>query len=90
MLSLLHREGGPFTLMETELQDGGLAVYPRTKVLFQPTDRTNPHVSCYFDHDLQCYRKAYVRGDGALDADAGRRLRKRDCSRPLASEPDMK
>ena len=44
MLSLLHREGGPFTLMETELQDGGLAVYPRTKVLFQPTDRTTPHV----------------------------------------------
>ena len=46
MLSLLHREGGPFTLMETELQDRGLAVYPRTKVLFQPTDRTNPHVLC--------------------------------------------
>ena len=30
--------------METELQDGGLAVYPRTKVLFQPTDRTHPNV----------------------------------------------
>jgi len=30
--------------METELQDGGLAVYPRIKVLFQPTDRTHPNV----------------------------------------------
>src|SRR2546427_7859245 len=46
MLSLLHREGGASTLMETELQDVGLAVYPRIKVLFQPTGRTNPHVSC--------------------------------------------
>src|SRR6516165_12747137 len=45
MLSLLHQEGGPFTLMETELQDGGLAVYPRTEVLFQPTDRTNPPIA---------------------------------------------
>src|SRR5262249_23919889 len=30
--------------METELQDGDLAVYPRIKVLFQPTDRTHPNV----------------------------------------------
>ena len=30
--------------METELQDGGLAVYPRIKVLFQPMDRTHPNV----------------------------------------------
>jgi hypothetical protein len=29
-------------------------------------------------------------GDGALDADARRRLRRRDCSRPLASELDVK
>ena len=43
-LSLLHREGGASTLMETELQDRGLAVYPRIKVLFQPTDRTHPNV----------------------------------------------
>jgi hypothetical protein len=28
--------------METELQDLRLAVYPRIKVLFQPTGRTNP------------------------------------------------
>jgi hypothetical protein len=32
----------------------------------------------------------HVRGDSALDADACRRLRKRDCSRPLASELDVK
>ena len=44
MLSLLHREGGASTLMETELQDLRLAVYPRMKVLFQPTDRTHPHM----------------------------------------------
>src|SRR3989442_989730 len=29
-------------------------------------------------------------GDRALHADYSRRLRKRDCSRPLASEPDVK
>src|SRR5262245_38539821 len=30
--------------METALQDIRLAVYPRIKVLLQPTDRTHPHV----------------------------------------------
>src|SRR5215470_15323609 len=43
-LSLLHLEGGASTLMETELQDIRLAVYPRIKVLFQPTDRTKPSI----------------------------------------------
>jgi transposase len=42
--------------METELQDVRLAVYPRIKVLFQPTDRTNPHVSCRARHEHEFAR----------------------------------
>ena len=41
-LAALSAAPGASTLMETELQDVCLAVYPRNNVLFQPTDRTNP------------------------------------------------
>ncbi len=43
-LAALSAAPGAFTLMEIELQDIHLAVYPRITVLFQPTDRTHPHV----------------------------------------------
>jgi hypothetical protein len=43
-LAALSAAPGTFTLMETALQDIPLAVYPRIKVLFQPTERTYPHV----------------------------------------------
>src|SRR5262245_36944870 len=60
MLSLLHREGGASTRMETELQDIRLAVYPRTRVLFQPTDHTHPHVLVRQDEHLHPRASQYV------------------------------
>jgi hypothetical protein len=67
-LSLLHREGGSSTLMETELQDIRPAVYPRIKVLFQPTDRTHPHVSCprCYGSRGRCRQRKTLPGHGGL------------------------